>query len=90
MLSGPLFWAAQFSGAYIIASVFPGTEIARWLVGLLTIACGAAAGLLLINVLRQRRADADAFDTWVSGIAGMGQALAIVAIAYQGLPALLS
>ncbi|QDM39643.1 hypothetical protein [Altererythrobacter sp. TH136] len=90
MLSGPLLWAAQFFGAYIIASIFPGTEIARWLVGLLTIACGGATGFLLINLLRQPRTGADAFDTWVSGIAGMGQAVAIVAIAYQGLPALLS
>jgi hypothetical protein len=89
MLSGPLLWAAQFFGAYIIASVFPGTELARWLVGLLTIACLGAAGLLLFKVVGQGRAEDDV-DTWVTGIAAMGHAVAIVAIAYQGLPALLS
>lgn len=90
MLSGPLLWAAQFFGAYIIASVFPGAELAHWLVAMLTLACLAAAGLLLFRPAQRGGAGADPMDRWVTGFAAMGQAIAILAIAYQGLPALLA
>ena len=32
LLAGLLVWAAHFFGVYIIGSLFPGTELARWLV----------------------------------------------------------
>ena len=90
LLSGLIVWAFHFFGAYIIASLFPGTELARWLVALLTIACVGAAALFLHILLRKKESWPDTLDRWIAALAGMGQALALVAIGYQGLPTILA
>ena len=90
LLGGLLVWTAHFFGAYIIGSLFPGTELARSLVLALTLLCLGIAGLFVFLILRRKAAQNDTLDRWSSALAGSGHALAIVAIAYQGLPALLN
>ena len=89
-LGGLLVWAAHFFGVYIIGSLFPGTELARWLVLAVTLLGLGFAGAILFFLVRRRGAQRDALERWLLVLSGSGYALAIVAITYQGLPALLS
>lgn len=91
MLGGLLVWAAHFFALYGIASLFPGMAAARWLTVAATLAALAAAGALLVQALRRRRAAPDHdLERWMAGLAALGSGIALVAIAYQGLPALLA
>lgn len=90
LLSGLLVWTAHFFGVYIAASLFPGSVIARWLTILLTVAGLLAVFLLGRRTLKTwRGASGDDMGQWIGGLALMGNALAGVAILYQGLPAIL-
>lgn len=90
LLGGLLVWAAHFFSLYIGASLFPGTATARWLAIVATLAAAAAAGWLLSLSIRQsRHAEADELQRWLAGFAAAGCGLALLAIFYQGLPALL-
>lgn len=86
--AGLLIWAGHFFALYFIASVFPGTSLARWLTGALTI---IALGLLALVVRRIRRqtreAEISAAESWIDGLACLGVAIAAVSIVLQSLPA---
>ena len=91
LLGGLLIWTADFFGLYIVASLFPGTALARWLTGFLTlIALGLLAVLLRQVMLRARVGRDDTFSVWLDRLTLLGGALAAVAILYQGLPALIA
>jgi hypothetical protein len=90
LLAGLLVWAAHFFGVYIIGSLFPGTQLARWLVLGVTLLGVGVVGLFLIRPVRRMEAPADTLDCWLRVLARSGCALAIVAITYQGLPAILA
>lgn len=91
LLCGLIVWAAHFFALYIAASLFPGREAARWLALAATAGALAAAGwLLALSLNRMRGAEADDLRRWTAGLAAAGCGLALVAIAYQGLPALLA
>lgn len=90
LLAGLLVWAAHFFGVYIIGSLFPGTELARWLVLGITLLSVCVVGLILLFLVRRTEAPPDALDGWLSVLSRSGCGLAIVAITYQGLPALLA
>lgn len=98
LTGGLIVWLIHFSGIYAIASVFdviasadaPGS---RWTTAALTVICLAAAGLLLVWSIRgpaflgaDRDQELATFWRW---IAGLGAAFALVAIVWQGLPALI-
>lgn len=89
LLAGLLIWTAHFFGIYIAASLFPGTSLAKWLTGLLTLVALAALALLMRPVLRRSiPKEEEALTGWLDGLALLGAALSAVAILYQGLPAL--
>lgn len=81
MLGGMIVWAIHFFALYIAGSVFPETAAARILTGLITLACLAAAAVILVRALRL-----------VPGLqrtlALAGALLSAIAIIWQGLPAL--
>ena len=86
-LGGLLIWAVHFFAAYGVASLFPGTQVARWLVLGLTLAgLGACLGLLMRVT---RSLDEDDFTRWRSKLSAGGYLVGALAIAYQGLPAVL-
>ena len=91
LLGGLIVWTAHFFAVYGIASIFPGTSLARWLTIAVTLPALAVTGWLLWLSLRQRRSDeADSFDRWTAGLAALGNAVGLIAVAYQGLPAILA
>lgn len=89
LLSGFIIWTAHFFGVYAAASLFPGTSLAKWLTGLLTL---VALGLLAAAVyLVKRRAagpEDDKLSRWLESLAMLGATLSAVAVLYQGFPAL--
>ena len=91
LLAGLLVWTGHFFALYITASLFPGTELARWLTGLLTLLALASLAALALSRARQwKRASQAELGRWLDGLATLGIALAAVAVLYQGLPALTS
>jgi len=98
LLGGPLVWLAHFSGVYGIASVADvvaeaSAPAARLAVGAFTLVCAAAcAALAWLAFARKGPGVADETDAGLQGlwrkVAGGGAALALVAVLWQGLPAL--
>lgn len=89
LLGGLLVWAAQFFALYGLASIAPGTQIARTGTVIVTVACAAADVLLLIYAARGAGRASDGFDRWLMKLGIAGAALSLVAVLWQGLPALL-
>lgn len=90
LLGGLLIWAAHFFALYGVASLFPGRDLAHHLaIGLTVVAAGACAWLLLRMLGRSGATDRDELAGWVYRLAAAEAALALVAVLYQGAPALL-
>lgn len=86
LLGGLVVWAAHFFAAYIAASLFPGSDTARWLTAGATVAALAADGAILLWTLR---APGVGLDRWIRQLGAIGATLSLVAVLWQGLPALL-
>lgn len=86
LLGGLIGWAVHFFALYIVASVFLTTPLARLLALLITLACLAGQGALLVALLRR---DTGTQGRWLRAVALSGIGLSSVAIVWQGLPALL-
>ncbi|RSV18267.1 hypothetical protein CA236_09250 [Sphingomonas sp. ABOLG] len=89
MLGGMIVWAVHFFAVYIVASVFLTTDIARILTVMMTLACLAADGWLIARLRQARAGTQDSFSDWMRWIALGGAGLSLVAVLWQGLPALL-
>jgi hypothetical protein len=87
LLAGLIVWAVHFFALYAIASVFPTTAAARLLTLGATLLCFGAIVLLGRDALRFQ--PADRVGTWIRSVALGGLAIAVVAIFWQALPALL-
>ena len=91
LLGGLVIWAGHFFLLYAIASLLPGQSIARWLAVAATVpALAGAAWLLWYSLGRRTGPGADQMERWIAGVAALGSGTAIVAIAYQGLSALIA
>lgn len=91
LLGGMIVWTVHFFSLYIVASIFLTSTLARILVGLITLACLAADGVLLARALRASRGElADEAGRWNVSLAALAAAISLVAVAWQGLPALLA
>lgn len=93
-LGGLLVWALHFGGVYAIASVADvvaeaDAAPARALSGLFTLACAAADGVLLWLIVRRARGAADPLAGFLSSVGALGALFSLVAVLWQGLPALL-
>ena len=90
MLGGLIVWAAHFFALYAIASIFLTTPTARVLALLATAACFAADGWLLRRDLRRLRGETDEPSRWMTLIALLSSAISLVAVLWQGFPAVLA
>lgn len=86
-LGGLIVWAAHFFLLYGIASIFPGTQLARVLTLVVTIPAVAADGLLLWAAaamrMKEERADVAA---WMVDLGGLAAAISLVAVIWQAMP----
>ena len=87
LLSGFLLWTIHFFALYVVASAFPARSISYWLTGLFTVICLAVAPMLAGRLRRQNATSG--MEGWVRLVALCGLGLSVVAIAWQGLPALI-
>lgn len=88
ILGGLLIWAAHFLGAYAAASIFPGEPAANILALVATVAALGADGILLWFTLGRARVASDAFEGWTWRLGATSAALSLVAVLWQGMPAL--
>lgn len=88
MLGGMIVWTVHFFSLYIVASIFLTTPLSRMLTGLITLTCFAANGALLARALRSP--NGDEANRWINSLAALTAAISLVAVAWQGLPALLA
>ena len=84
LFAGPLTWAAHFAAIYGITAIACARGSAGWVpqaIAAITFVAAAAAIAILVAALRRR----ESFEHWLAaGAAG----LALVAIAWEALPAL--
>ena len=91
LLGGMIVWTAHFFALYGLGSVFGTSLTARIATALVTVACLAAdAWLLWLCVATARRHDAEAVIGWPARLGAPVAVLSLVAVAWQGLPALLA
>ena len=86
LLGGLIVWTIHFFALYGVASVFPGSDTARWLTAAVTLPALGADGLLLKRALIHA---GDPFDRWVTRLAAAGAVLSAIAVLWQALPAIL-
>lgn len=89
LLGGMIVWAIHFFALYIVVSIFLTSMLTRVLVLAITLACLAAAGYILLRATKEWSGSTDAPDKWGHGLAALFAALALVAVIWQGLPALM-
>jgi hypothetical protein len=89
LLGGLIVWAVQFFALYIAASIFLTTMTTRVIAGMVTLLCLAAAGWLTWSACRRHKGRDDRFVRWSDNIAIMSGGTALIAVLWQGLPALL-
>lgn len=87
LLGGLIVWAVHFFALYGIASLFPGTQLARTLSLMATVpAMAANAAILWIGAAGRLRSDDD-LQSWILDLGALGAALSLVAVLWQALPA---
>jgi hypothetical protein len=92
LLAGPLIWTGHFFGVYGIASIADvlteaDDPLARMIVFAFSAACALAAALVGAAAWRAARRQGDDLDRFTVSVAGLGAAVAFVAILWQALPA---
>ena len=89
LLGGLLTWAAHFFSLYAFASLFPASDLARWLTVAATLAALAIdAGLIWRAMRVLRNGDPDPFRCWTWRLSLAGAILSFIAVSWQGIPAL--
>ena len=90
ILGGLIVWTVQFFGLYAIASIFPGLTVARVLAIALTLAAILANIWLFRRAARILKADGpEEVNRWKAIMAALTAATSLVAVLWQGLPAVL-
>ena len=97
LLGGLLIWAAHFTGVYAIASLADvmSRADAPWAlaaVAALTVVCVAGDAALLVGALRRPDRDAESdpgLARFWRSVAGLGALVSLIAVLWQGLPALI-
>lgn len=88
LLGGLLVWAAHFFSLYAVASIFPGLAIAR-ILSLAVTGIALVADALIIWSVRARVNCDSSFEQWFWQTALAGAILSLIAVLWQGFPALI-
>lgn len=83
-----LIWTAHFFTLYAAASIFGSSTAARLITAAATAAALVAGALMFIALGRQ--ASGDTFADWSRSLARLAIGIAMIAVIWQGLPALLA
>lgn len=86
LLQGPIVWTVHFFALFGIASIFLTTPLARVLTVLVTLLCLGASAILLVRTVRSDMPTAT--EAWMRTVAICGLGLTVVAVVWQGLPAI--
>ena len=89
-LGGLLVWAAHFFLIYGIGSIFLTSPIARLVVAAATALAAAANITLILEARRRLKREQDGLERWMAALSLPMAALSLVAVLWQGFPALLS
>ena len=90
LLGGLIVWTLHFFALYGAASLFPGSDVARWLTLAATIPAIAADAYLLWVAAGKRSVLLDGtLDTWAAHVAAIGAIVSLIAVLWQALPALI-
>jgi hypothetical protein len=94
MLGGLMVWAAHFSGVYGLASVAAVAgdadgPTARLLIGGFTALCLLTDVVIALIARRALARAHEDLDRFAGGVAVAGAGLSIIAVVWQGLPALI-
>jgi hypothetical protein len=90
MMGGLIVWAGHFFALYAIASIFPGTQLARTLTVAVTVPALALNALLLWTATMKRlRVPAHGVTAWMNDLSAIGAALSFVFVLWQATPAFL-
>lgn len=89
LLGGLLVWAAHFFTVYLASIIFLTSNTTRIIAGVATAVCLLAAGALAIFGWAGRTGSGERVGRWTHTIAALSGAAAFIAVAWQGLPALL-
>lgn len=91
MMGGLIVWAAHFFALYAVASIVPGTSLARILTIAVTVpALAVNAALLWFAAMQRMRVPAKDLSAWMSDLAAIGAALSFVFVLWQATPAFLA
>ena len=88
LLGGLVIWAAHFFLLYAFASLFPATDLARWLTLAVTGVALAANAVLISSAVAVSR-KGDDLDRWVGRVGFAEALLSLIAVFWQGFPALI-
>lgn len=89
LLGGLLIWAAHFFLLYAFASIFPGSDTARWLtVAATVLGLGANGVIVRAAVSRHDEHSSDDLEHWARQVAIPECVLSIAAVLWQGLTVL--
>ena len=89
LLGGLLIWAAPFFLLYAFASIFPGSDTARWLTAAATVFGLLANGAIIWTALsRKGRSSSDGFDNWTWQVALPECILSFAGVLWQGMTVL--
>ena len=89
LLGGLLVWALHFFLLYAFASIFPGSDTARWLTAGATALGLVANGAIVRTAMSSRKqSPGDEIDHWTWQVVLPGCVLSFAAVLWQGLTVL--
>jgi hypothetical protein len=90
LLGGLLVWASHFFLLYGFASIFPGTDLSRWLtIAATCVALGANIGIIHVALGAKVADGRDPLDGWIGTVGLSAGLLSFLAVLWQGFPALI-
>lgn len=89
LLGGLIIWAVHFFALYLVASIYLTSTTSRILATAVTLGCLLAAGLFVWQAWSTGPDPEESFGSWSRRLALLSGIAVMIAILWQGLPAVL-